>query len=67
MNIFGQLIGAIMQNPRGLDQQLNRYGDPNTAYSRVQDKLNSGQMTQEQLNYIIPFAQQIYEARFGKR
>ena len=48
-------------------QQLNQFqngfrGDP---MQTTQQMLNSGQMSQEQLNHILPMAQQIYQMLNG--
>ena len=54
MNPFGDLLSRVGEL-RQFQQSFQ--GD---AGSQVQKMLNSGQMSQEQLNYIMPFAQQLY-------
>ena len=39
-------------------------GDPK---QQVQQMLNSGQITQDQLNKIMPFAQQMYQMLGGRK
>lgn len=54
MNPFGNLFSHVNEL-RQFQQSFQ--GD---AGAEVQRMLNSGQMSQEQLNYIMPFAQQLY-------
>lgn len=42
------------QQPQGMDPQ-----------AQVQNMLNNGRMSQEQLNAIMPMAQQMYQMMFG--
>lgn len=56
-----------MFNPFALMQQFQQFksqfqGDPKET---VQQMLNNGQITQEQLNQIMPMAQQMYQAMNG--
>lgn len=54
MNPFANLMNT-MQQFQAFKQNFK--GDPR---EQVQQMLNSGQMTQEQLNQIMPMAQQLY-------
>jgi len=51
MQLFNQFRG---QQPQDMDPQ-----------AQVQNMLNNGQMSQEQLNAIMPMAQQMYQMMFG--
>ena len=56
-----------MFNPFALIQQLQQFkqnfqGD---SIETVQRMLNSGEMSQEQLNQILPMAQQMYQIMNG--
>lgn len=51
MQLFNQFRGQL---PQGMDTR-----------AQVQDMLNSGKMSQEQLNAIMPMAQQMYQMMFG--
>lgn len=51
MQLFNQFRG---QQPANLDGR-----------AKVQEMLNSGQMSQDQLNAIMPMAQQMYQMMFG--
>lgn len=57
----------MMFNPFQLMGQFQQFksqfqGDPKET---VQQMLNNGQITQEQLNQIMPMAQQMYQAMNG--
>ena len=54
MNPFANLMNT-MQQFQAFKQNFK--GDPR---EQVQQMLNSGQITQEQLNQIMPMAQQLY-------
>ena len=53
MQLFNQFRD---KQPQGMDSR-----------AQVQDLLNSGKMSQEQLNAIMPMAQQMYQMMFGGR
>lgn len=52
-------LANVAQTMQQLQQFRQNYqgGDP---YQQVQQLLNSGKMTQSQLNQIMPIAQQLY-------
>ena len=60
---------GLFDNLSGLVSQFNAFkqnfqGNPG---EQVQNLLNSGQMSQEQLNRILPVAEQFYQMLGGKR
>lgn len=59
MGFFDNLTSQI-SNFRQFQQNFK--GNPE---EQVQQMLNSGQMTQEQLNQILPVAQQFYQMLHG--
>ena len=56
---FGQLYSQVMQNPTAFLSQLGIPANINTPQGAVQYLLNSGKITQEQVNQAQIKAQQL--------
>lgn len=59
-------LANMMQTMQQLQQFTQNY-QGNNPQGDVQQLLNSGKMSQDQLNRIMPLAQQIYQMMGGRR
>lgn len=71
MNPFFNAMGGNtpLPGPMGLIQQINQFagGIQGSPQNIVQQKLNSGEMSQQQFNVLMQMAQQIAPMMGGKQ